>query len=209
MTDRKNVFISGSNRGIGMATVELFAQRGWNVIAHARQPSAEFDDFLKKRLSGVVIQALTEKREQEARMKHQEFYRYKEETLDSFCKRLIKNEGKDARKEIARRAQHETLLSSLSASALAKLTTKDQYDLESWVFYVQGSIPIIVVDDKLAQALSLLNPSLRDVILLYYFLDLDMSRIALLLKISLGAVHYRYTAALVRLKEIMEKLLHE
>lgn len=47
MDNRKTVFISGSNRGIGKATAELFAKRGWNVIAHARQPTDEFEDFVK------------------------------------------------------------------------------------------------------------------------------------------------------------------
>lgn len=48
MDDRKTVFISGCNRGIGKATVELFAQRGWNVIAHARQSTSDFEDFLQR-----------------------------------------------------------------------------------------------------------------------------------------------------------------
>ncbi len=48
MNDRKTVFISGSSRGIGKATAELFAQRGWNVIAHARQPTGEFENFIHK-----------------------------------------------------------------------------------------------------------------------------------------------------------------
>lgn len=45
MGEKKTVFVSGSNRGIGRATVELFAKRGWNVIAHARQFSEEFEQF--------------------------------------------------------------------------------------------------------------------------------------------------------------------
>lgn len=52
MANRKTVLISGSSRGIGQATAELFAQRGWNVVAHARQPSAEFDAFLRKLSNG-------------------------------------------------------------------------------------------------------------------------------------------------------------
>lgn len=48
MGDRRTVFISGSNRGIGKATAELFAQRGWNVIAHARKPTDEFEHFAQR-----------------------------------------------------------------------------------------------------------------------------------------------------------------
>lgn len=44
----RTVFISGSNRGIGKACLELFAQRGWNVIAHARKPNSEFECLIKE-----------------------------------------------------------------------------------------------------------------------------------------------------------------
>lgn len=45
MNDRKTVFISGCNRGIGKAAAELFAKRGWNVVAHARRSTEDFEDF--------------------------------------------------------------------------------------------------------------------------------------------------------------------
>ncbi len=44
----KTVFISGCSRGIGKATAELFVKRGWNVIAHARKQSDDFETFLKQ-----------------------------------------------------------------------------------------------------------------------------------------------------------------
>lgn len=46
MLNGKNVFITGSNRGIGKSVVELFAQNGFNVYAHARAEDLEFLDFL-------------------------------------------------------------------------------------------------------------------------------------------------------------------
>ena len=45
MEEKKTVFVSGCNRGIGKATAELFAKRGWNVIAHARTFSEDFETF--------------------------------------------------------------------------------------------------------------------------------------------------------------------
>lgn len=48
MDNRKTVFISGCNRGIGKASAELFAHHNWNVIAHARRPTTEFEVFLKQ-----------------------------------------------------------------------------------------------------------------------------------------------------------------
>ena len=42
MSKEKNVFITGSNRGIGKAILEEFASSGANVIAHARKETPEF-----------------------------------------------------------------------------------------------------------------------------------------------------------------------
>ena len=46
MTNSKTALITGSNRGIGKATASFFAQRGWNVIAHARKKNDEFEMYL-------------------------------------------------------------------------------------------------------------------------------------------------------------------
>lgn len=47
MLNSKNVFITGSNRGIGKAIVEEFAKNGANIIAHARKETTEFIEFIK------------------------------------------------------------------------------------------------------------------------------------------------------------------
>lgn len=42
---KKNVFITGSNRGLGKAIAVELAKSGCNIIAHSRKESAEFSDF--------------------------------------------------------------------------------------------------------------------------------------------------------------------
>jgi len=42
----KTVFITGTSRGIGKATVKVFAENGWNIIAHARKRTDEFENYL-------------------------------------------------------------------------------------------------------------------------------------------------------------------
>lgn len=47
----KTVFISGSNRGIGKAIATVFAEKGYNIIAHARKKTSSFEidcDMLSK-----------------------------------------------------------------------------------------------------------------------------------------------------------------
>lgn len=44
----KNVFITGTNRGIGRAMVEAFARNGAGIWAHARQETPEFLAFTKE-----------------------------------------------------------------------------------------------------------------------------------------------------------------
>jgi len=44
----KTAFITGTSRGIGKATVKIFAEYGWNVIAHARKRTEEFEKYLSE-----------------------------------------------------------------------------------------------------------------------------------------------------------------
>ena len=40
MTEQKTILITGASSGIGWAAAELFLQRGWNVVATARNPKS-------------------------------------------------------------------------------------------------------------------------------------------------------------------------
>lgn len=44
----KNAVITGSNRGIGLATLKLFAQEGCNIWACARKQNAEFEKTIQE-----------------------------------------------------------------------------------------------------------------------------------------------------------------
>lgn len=72
-------------------------------------------------------------------MTTQEFTTYQEQTFDSYAKRLIHNEGADARKELARRAKREVQLSALSSVELSALARENGYSLEEVTLFVRGN----------------------------------------------------------------------
>lgn len=43
----KTVFITGTSRGIGQKTVEEFAKNNWNIVAHARKKTFQFEKYLE------------------------------------------------------------------------------------------------------------------------------------------------------------------
>lgn len=60
-------------------------------------------------------------------MDEQEFILYQEQSFDSFCKTLIRNEGKDARKVIARREKDEISFSYLPDMIMSQFGREDSY----------------------------------------------------------------------------------
>lgn len=139
-------------------------------------------------------------------MTQEEFYTYQEQTFDSYVKKVIRNEGKNARKELSRCAQRNIPLSSLPDEALTRLSSEDVYHLEeSMTFFVRGEM-ITVHDLILGQALASLPPKRRDVILLYYFLGQTDPQIGARLNLDPSTIRYRRKTGLQRLKAILEEL---
>lgn len=138
----------------------------------------------------------------------EQFHTFQEQTFDSFITHLVTNEGKNARKEIARRAEKEIAMSQLMNSELARLAVTDTYNVEGMTFSINDEI-VIVKDMLLGQAIASLPPMRRKVILLSYFLGKNDPQIAKLLKLTPNAIRYRRQTTLQRLKEILEVLADE
>jgi len=141
-------------------------------------------------------------------MTTQEFTTYQEQTFDSYAKRLIHNEGADAKKELARRAKREAQLSALSVGELSALAGEDGYCLEKVTVFARGK-EVNVFDAVLGQALSVLPPKWRDVLVLYYFLDESDTQIAGRLNMTTSGISHRRKVALARLKGVLEALGYE
>ena len=141
-------------------------------------------------------------------MKLEAFYTYQEQTFDSFMAKVIKNEGKDAKKEIARRADHEISVSQLMERELAQIAAADTYDLDKMTFYVRNNA-ITVHDMLLGQAIAALPPYRREVILLAYFMNKNDPQIGELLNVTPNTIRYRRKTSLEKLKRILEMMDYE
>ena len=138
-------------------------------------------------------------------MNVQEFIRYQEQSFDSFCETLIRNEGKDARKVIANREKHEIAFVHLPDIVISRLCQEDNYAINQSTFMV-GDKTVIVEDMVLAQALSTLPANRRDIILLFYFLDWTDKQISKAMDLSLDATYYRRQSSLKKLRSVLEEL---
>lgn len=137
-------------------------------------------------------------------MTFEQFKSYQEQTFDAFCKAVIRNEATDIHRKRKRTAEKERPFSSLTHAELSAFYHEDTYQPYLTTYYVQG-LPICVHDLFLGEALRFLPPQRRDVILLSYFLDYSDTEISRLLNISCPTVRNRKTAALNKLKSLMER----
>lgn len=141
-------------------------------------------------------------------MTQEEFRQYQEQTFDSYAKRLVRNEGRNAKKELARRAEREVSISVLPYSGLPAICHEDKYLLEKLGVHSRAG-EVQVFDRLLGQAIMSLAPKWRDVIVMYYFLDMSDEKIGSVLQFTTGAIRHRRQVALERLKTMLEDTEYE
>ena len=93
-------------------------------------------------------------------------------------------------------------LSDLSEEGSEALATYDLYPWEYTSFPVDGDV-ILIKDDRLAEALTVLPQSLRDIFLMYWFLELADREIGEKLSLPRRTVNHRRQRAYELLKELM------
>ena len=134
------------------------------------------------------------------------FRTYQEQTFDSFCKSVIRNESTDARRELAAKAEREVSLSSFAESGSYLFVNEEPFRY-CRTYYVKD-IPVNIHDYTLGESLQYIPSPRRDVVLLFYILGFNDREITEILGISKDAVRIRKTAALKRLKQLIEEANH-
>ena len=132
----------------------------------------------------------------------QQFYDYKQNAFDAFCKSVIRYEGLFMLRKLSKQAAKNISIEDLSGHDLRMLSTNDEYKEETVTFWVRDE-RIQIEDGRLAQALKYLSPQRRNVILLSYVLRYSDVEIARMLRLPPPAVNYRRTSGLKRLREIL------
>lgn len=123
--------------------------------------------------------------------------------FDSFFKKVLQNEARNYFKYNNSRRKHEVSFNDLSLFELDKLSFTPQYNCSEAVFEVFGFV-IDVLDLDLVKALKTIPDDKSDIILLYYFLDMNDQEIACRLILLRQTVQYRRSVTLKMLKQIME-----
>ena len=135
-------------------------------------------------------------------MKLTDFYAYTEQTFDSFCKQVIRNELTDALRELAYHAKNETVFSALTPAEMARLSMVDRIPEDTVEFHIRG-YTLTVENAALGQAIAVLPVRLRDVALLYYFAGMSDPQIGQLLRLKPDTVQHRRAASLAKLRKLL------
>ena len=127
---------------------------------------------------------------------------HKQHTFDSFCKKVLKHEAGNGHREINRRAHMEISMSDLPEEAMEQLAVYDDYPWDYTPFQV-GDETVLVKDDRLAEALAAIPERERNIILLYWFLELADREIADRMGIARRTVNTHRQNAYRLLKKLM------
>lgn len=137
-------------------------------------------------------------------MKPSSFQTTIENQFDYICKRAMDNEWKNYMKSLSRQSKRETLFSDMGDYLVSQFSTVDSYPSDFHIFMLNG-FAVGVENDLLSEALRNLPDKKRDIILLYYFMDMSDAEIAELLKLNRSTVFRHRTSGLAFIKEFMEE----
>lgn len=116
--------------------------------------------------------------------------------FDSLIKLVIRRTIISYYRELTRRSKHEKLFYDMSEFELTQSRINDQYPHEYMDFYVLGFV-IHISNEQLGNVLKKLTEQQRNVILMFYFLDMSDVEIAKLIQSSRSAVYRNRKNALI------------
>ena len=137
-------------------------------------------------------------------MKPSSFQTTIENQFDYICKQAMEDERKDYFKQLSRLAKHEVSFSEIGDYLVSQFAATDSYSTDFQIFMLNG-ISIGIENDLLSEALQYLPSNKRDILLLFYFMDMSDSEIADMLKLNRSTVYRYRTSGLAMMKKFMEE----
>lgn len=125
---------------------------------------------------------------------------------DCLARKVIGRTVKNYNKELARRSKHEISFCEIPELELNQLCITDEYSIEFTSFDVFGT-EVRVYDEKLCEAIKKLSERRRNVVLMFYFLELPDAEIAEILDISRNSVYRNRMCSLKLIKDMYEEEL--
>lgn len=129
--------------------------------------------------------------------------------FDCKLKKVVKGIVRNYRKELARRQAKEVSFCELPEIVVEKLIVWDDYESEYTTFDVCGT-EIRVLDEELAEALKQLPEQNRNIVLMFFFLDMSDSEIGEKLNINRSTSYRHRRNSLEEIKkQLKEKKTNE
>lgn len=137
------------------------------------------------------------------------YRQFNEITFEAYVKSAVDKSILKARMKKDARGELEQTFSMLSDSILCTLvaenTAAEQAEKDCRIFEVRGT-HIPVYGHELGQALSFLLPNDREIILLYFFLELSDQQISRVIGASRATIQRRRAKALEKLRDLLEAM---
>ena len=113
-------------------------------------------------------------------------------------------ERKDYFKQLSRLSKHEVSFSEIGDYLVSQFATVDSYSTDFQIFMLNG-ITIGIENDLLSEALRDLPSNKRNILLLFYFMNMSDSEISEMVKLNRSTVYRHRTSGLAMMKKFMDE----
>lgn len=137
-------------------------------------------------------------------MKPSDFQKTVQCRFESCLKKVVRHVVKDYQQELKRRKEKEIPFCELPEIIIEELAVWDDYDTDCTIFNV-CSFDIRIFNDELAEALKQLPEKKRNILLMFYFLEMSDMEIGKLLNIDRRTSFRNRTSSLEKMKQILKK----
>lgn len=136
-------------------------------------------------------------------MTHSDFQLSVEKKFDYMCRLVLINEKKKYYKQIKNLSDREVSFSDVGNYTISQMATIDSYSVDNYIFRILG-LSIEIENELLVGATENLSDKKRTIILLYYFVGLNDSEIAMVLSLKRSTVNRQRNQGLSLIKKYLE-----